>query len=35
MLPFRTQQVTALMAQAIGAPGPGGALIDSPGAGRR
>nr|WP_294523936.1 trypsin-like peptidase domain-containing protein [uncultured Rhodopila sp.] len=31
MLPLRTQQVTALMAQAIGAPGPGGALIDSMG----
>jgi serine protease Do len=29
MLPMRTQQVTALMAQAIGAPGPGGALIDA------
>jgi serine protease Do len=31
MLPLRTQQVDALMAQAIGAPGPGGALIDSMG----
>jgi serine protease Do len=31
MLPLRTQQVTALMAQGIGAPGPGGALIDSMG----
>ncbi len=31
MLPLRTQQVTALMAQAIGAPGPGGALIDAMG----
>ena len=29
MLPLRTQQVTALMAQSIGAPGPGGALIDA------
>jgi serine protease Do len=27
MLPFRTQGVTAMMAQAIGSPGPGGALI--------
>ncbi|MFL5283651.1 MAG: trypsin-like peptidase domain-containing protein [Rhodopila sp.] len=27
MLPFRTQAVTALMAQAIGSPSPGGALI--------
>jgi serine protease Do len=27
MLPIRTQQVTAFMAQAIGTPGPGGALI--------
>jgi serine protease Do len=27
MLPFRTQGVTGMMAQAIGAPGPGGALI--------
>ena len=29
MLPIRTQQLTALMAQAIGAPGAGGALIVS------
>jgi serine protease Do len=27
MLPIRTQQVTAMLAQAIGAPGPGGALV--------
>ena len=33
MLPLRTQQVTALMAQAIGAPGPGGAVIDARGRG--